>query len=207
MTVAVIASALADLSDYVERVPRVAEQAARIAINDTITRKGRKLLVAEMEAQVAFPINYVNDERLFLKDRATDGNLEATLIGRQRPTSLARFSTGGAIGQRGLPIRIRVRRGSGGRVTNNAFLLRLNAGRGVTEDRYNIGLALRVPQGTGLTGRKAGNAKEIFPDVYLLYGPSVDQVFRSVAADKAGELGDMVRTEFLRQFDRLLDDL
>ncbi len=205
MSVNIIGAVLHDLEAYVERLPVVAQQAARIAINDTITRKGRKLLIQEMEKQTLFPPNYINDERLFLRSKATDSNLEAVLIGRQRPTSLARFSSGGAIGQRGLPIRIQVARGGVGRTTKRAFLLRLNSGRGVTEDRFNIGLALRVPEGTTLTGRKANNAKQIFPNVYLLYGPSVDQVFRDVAGDKADELGEMVRSEFLRQFDRLLD--
>jgi hypothetical protein len=40
-------------------------------------------------------------------------------------------------------------------------------------------------------------------NVYLLYGPSVDQVFRLVADDRADDLAEMVENQFYRQFARL----
>ena len=39
--------------------------------------------------------------------------------------------------------------------------------------------------------------------VYLLYGPSVDQVVRTVAEDALPNIGDKVFDEFLRQFARV----
>ena len=46
-------------------------------------------------------------------------------------------------------------------------------------------------------------AKLLSNNVYLLYGPSVDQVFRSVADDKTPKILSDVTAEFLRQFARL----
>jgi hypothetical protein len=39
----------------------------------------------------------------------------------------------------------------------------------------------------------------------LLYGPSVDQVFRTVAVDISPPLLDNLQSEFLRQFQRLFN--
>jgi hypothetical protein len=41
------------------------------------------------------------------------------------------------------------------------------------------------------------------PNVFLLYAPSVDQVFRSVAETETPAVLDMMGNEFFRQFARL----
>jgi hypothetical protein len=49
--------------------------------------------------------------------------------------------------------------------------------------------------------RKSRGAKQIGKNLYLLYGPSVDQVFRGVAADQAPAALDFLDVEFMRQLD------
>ena len=39
--------------------------------------------------------------------------------------------------------------------------------------------------------------------IWLLYGPSVDQVFRGVAAKRTSDIADLVMKKFYRQFSRL----
>jgi hypothetical protein len=212
MKIEILAQGLTDLSKYLESVPDKAGEAARIAINSVARGKGRKLLIDRMMSEVSFPREYLDQDRLFFKKPASNNDLTAIIEARQRPTSLARFASGGAIGQRTGAITVRVKKGSGGRTFNtkpggaNAFLVRLRRGRALTEDRFNAGLALRLPEGQSLTGRKNGNTAEIFPNVFLLYGPSVDQVFRGVAEDLSDDIGALVETEFYRQFQRLVED-
>jgi hypothetical protein len=82
----------------------------------------------------------------------------------------------------------------------SAFLMRLRAGAG-TADNYNIGLAIRLAPGERIRNKRV--MTQVGHNLYLLYGPSVDQVFRTVADDNAPEIATMVRDEFYRQFARL----
>lgn len=199
---------LAQLDRYLALAPKATRTAARLAINDTATRKGINMLRLTMEEQVAFPKGYLTDpRRLGVTQRATDSNLEAVITGRGRPTSLARFaSSASIIGARraGSPLTVRVNP-SRRRALSRAFLVRLRAGQGpVTDEAFNLGLAIRLQPGEVIS-----NKVRMVPfggGLYLLYGPSVDQVFRSVAVDRAGEIADLVADEFLRQFVRLARD-
>ena len=76
---------------------------------------------------------------------------------------------------------------------DQAFLVRLK--------NNNIGLAVRLKPGEVL--QNSEKAVRLDNNVYLLYGPSVDQVFRSVADDKTPKILSDVTAEFLRQFARL----
>jgi hypothetical protein len=81
-----------------------------------------------------------------------------------------------------------------------AFFINLNSG--------NIGLGIRLKNGETLTNTTGAKiiTKGPLAGVALLYGPSVDQVFRSVAVDISPPLLDALSIEFLRQFDRLFRD-
>lgn len=204
MTVTILAEGIDKFGDLLDRLPEATTRAARIAINDVAEGEGRKALIRQMQEEVAFPAGYIDDKRLELVQRATDANPEAVIRGRQRPTSLARFASGASLGQRNASISVRVNP-SASRSLPRAFLVRLRAGRQITEDSFNVGLAIRVPKGQTVTGRRIQRSP-IFPDVYLLYGPSVDQVFRGVAADQSENIARMVSDEFFRQFDRALED-
>lgn len=195
MSVSVIAEALSEVADYFEKLPEVATQAAALAINTVSQREALPMIRSEMRDQLNFPEGYLETgNRLSVVRKATRNTLSATIRGRDRATSLARFRTGGQtpVNTRGRGVRLQVKRGQT-RVLRKAFLVKLRGG--------NIGLAVRLKPGESLAN--STGAVEIFENVYLLYGPSVDQVFRTVADDVGPNVLDSVTTEFFRQFARL----
>lgn len=200
MTVSIVSESLHRAAGYFDIAPELARRSARIAINDTVRRRAVPDARAMMEQQIAFPRGYLNDPKRFgVRKFATDGDLEAAVVGRQRPTSLARFSTGGRPSIPG--VRVRVSPG-GSRAMNKAFLIRLRAGAGpVTDDAFNLGLALRLRPDEVVRHKHV--MVPFQGGLYLLYGPSVDQVFRTVAGDISPEVADEVAAQFFRQFARL----
>lgn len=199
--ITVASSDLEDLADYFRTASEVAAPAMRMAINDVATRGGMALIRQEMTDQVAFPSGYLSGDRIGVTKRATNANLEATITGRKRATSLARFSSSKAVNQRG-GVSVRV---SKGRTTyiRQAWLVRLKKGASLDEDNYNIGLAIRVNPGEKISKNTLHRSWLVKDQVALLYGPSVDQVFAEVSGDVADPIGDMVADEFFRQFARL----
>lgn len=204
MKTTIISSGLDDIGEYFQTAPRIAEQAARMAVNDIASRSGMKMIRDHMLDEVAFPTGYLTGDRLGVTKRATNRDLEAVITGRKRATSLARFTNGSAIpGMRSNGVSVRVKRGKTTHM-RKAFLVRLKRGASMDEDNYNVGLALRLGPGETLGNKKDTHKSWLVPGkVALLYGPSVDQVFRTVADDVAPDIGDMLGAEFLRQFARL----
>lgn len=196
---------LRDAEIYFRTFPEKAAQAAQLAINDTLRRAGMKLIQQEMYSQVNFPKGYLQGDRLQVSQFATQRNLEGAILARKRATSLARFvAPGTPIGskaQTGLTVRV----GSGGGTRlRAAWLVRLKAGKSLTEDKYNVGLAVRVKPGDRIGSKHSEHKSWLIPGrVALLYGPSVDQVFRSVSEDVAQPILDLVSEEFFRQLNRL----
>lgn len=195
VTAFIDAYGLRELGHYFDRAPVIARRAAKFAINDTTERKGLKLARDAMLTQVNWPGGYLNPPRFALRYKATEERLEAGIAGRQTPTSLARF-TGIRTPRRGQKISVQINPGR--TVTlDHAFLITLRNG--------NLGLGVRLKPGERL--HNSIGAKLItggpLNGVYLLYGPSVDQVFRTVAVDISPPLLDALATEFLRQFSRL----
>ncbi len=203
MTVTVIANGLDKFRERMNRMPEISARAARLAINDTADTARRKIIPELIEKQVDFPPGYLaDDDRLAVVTRATDGELTAVIAARARATSLARFTTGGTPGVTlpgGVPVRVKP---GSGRTLPKAFLVRLRQGASLTEDHFNVGLAVRLKPGQTIRNKNV-NVQETKSGITLLYGPSVDQVFRVVAEDVTDELNEMLETEFLRQFDRL----
>jgi hypothetical protein len=195
MTVFIDAYGLREMGAYFERAPAIANRAAKFAINDTTERKGLKLARDAMLAQVAWPAGYLNPPRFALRYKATDDRLEAAIGGRQTPTSLARF-TGRRTAARGQKIAVTIRPGRPVTI-ERAFLINLRGG--------NLGLGIRLKEGEILHGSIGAKLITSGPlrGVALLYGPSVDQVFRTVAVDISPPMLNALTTEFLRQFDRL----
>lgn len=204
MTISVEAEALAGAIDYFKRMPARSAKAARLAINDVATRGGMKLARDTMLDQVAFPKDYLGGDRLKVSRYATEGSLEAVITARKRATSLARFAPGQSVGT-APRMGVRVTVGKGKTTTlRNAWLVRLKKGASLDEDNYNIGLAVRLKPGEKLANKTKAHQSWLVPDVVaLLYGPSVDQVFRDVAGDIAKPIADMVSDQFFRQFARL----
>ncbi|ENH5444520.1 hypothetical protein ABV831_004252 [Salmonella enterica] len=206
MPVNVLAIGSDELKGYLEQVPEIANNSIRMAINSVAAGKGMTLIKKSMTDEIAFPTGYLNADRLKLTKRATTSNLEAVIVGRKRATSLARFVTGGAMvtnSKRPGGVQVRVKKGKT-TYLKNAFLVRLNKGASLTEDQYNVGLAVRLSAGESLSNKRSQQKSWLVPGrVALLYGPSVDQVFAEVSGTVAPKIGDMVAAEFHRNFARL----
>lgn len=193
MSASIVATGLREMGRFFEELPEIAEQAAVYAINDTVQREGLTVLKRDMRDQVEFPPGYLEGDRLKPTRFASRGRLEAVIRGRDRPTSLARFAQGQTpANTRGQGVRVRVKRGQT-ELLRKAFLVNLKNG--------NVGLAVRIKGGESL--RNTEGATQLAPGLFLLYGPSVDQVLRGVATDRADDILDLVSSKFLRQFGRL----
>lgn len=192
-----MADSLLSAIEFVAHLPDVVDRAAQLSINSVATRSGLTLIRRSIYDDIAFPKDYLTTERLGVTKKASVQNLEAVITARHRPTSLARFAQGQALGSRArIGVRVKVSRAGGTTLLRNAWLTRLKNG--------NIGLAVRLKPGESLQNKNAPHRYWLVPDrVALLYGPSVDQVFRHVSEDTAPQIGNMVNEEFLRQFARL----
>ena len=179
------------------------ETALLRSINKTADR-ARTLASQDIREQVAFPASYLapSAKRLFVSTKATKASpFEAVISGRDRPTSLARFTNqkplGGGQRHRGGQVAVTVKPGVR-RYIKRAFLITLN--------NSNVGLAVRTDGGPP---NNAYAPKEIGKNLWLLYGPSVDQVL-SAASNGGGiyeeivpETLDFLNNEFNRQLDLL----
>ena len=196
--ISVDVSGLDSMAKWLDSFPDATKRAARMAINQTADRKGFTAMRVRMEDQLAFPKGYLTDPTRFrVSERATDDNLEAKVTARQRPTSLARFVTNrSAVGPRpagqGLTINVKKSRR---KVLDRAFLIRLRAGS--SGDNTNLGLAVRLSPGEALINKKF--ARPMQGNLYLLYGPSVEQLFENLLPSKMQEIGDYLEAEFNRQ--------
>jgi hypothetical protein len=191
---------ITDLENFLTAVPDTTRRAMSMAMNNVLGGQGLARFRKAVADEVDFPAGYV-DDKINFDQRATPTRLEASVVGRQRPTSLARFATSGVVGSKG-GITVRVKGGS--KFMKNAFLVRLKQGNAISDDGYNVGLAIRLKEGMTLNKKDASRMVRLDRDVVLLYGPSVDQILRNEAADaEAPEVVDAIATEFFRQFARL----
>lgn len=135
--------------------------------------------------------------RLTVTKKATRADMESRITARGRPTSLARFSRGNP-GSAGVTVEVKPGQA---RFMRRAFLLRLPQGSALTETRFNLGLAIRLRPGERISS-KVSQVK-LSKGLYLLYGPSVQQVFldnqeKGVADDLAEPTARKLEAEFLR---------
>lgn len=182
--------------------PRI-EKALLRSINKTADR-ARTAAARKVREEVAFPASYLSPSagRLRVSKRArSDNPFEAIISGRDRPTSLARFTKQKPVapGQRHRNGEVGVTVAPGVKhLIKRAFLVNLRSG--------NIGLAVRT---SGDPPANAYKPKPLSKNVWLLYGPSVDQVL-SAATHGGGvyqeimpDMLDFLNAEFLRQVDLL----
>lgn len=179
-----------NLEDAPRRVRVAASRAINRAIRQTRTRSAR-----EVRRQIAFPAQRLN-QNLRVTEFSRPDKLEAVITGRSRPTSLARFARNRP--RRGGRVRLNVKPGRTS-VIPNAFLIPLRSGSADIETRANLGLALRLRPGERIQNKRA--FRPLSNGLYLLFGPSVDQVFVDVAAEEAVPAADILEQEFLRQLD------
>lgn len=189
-----------DLENFLKATPDIANRAVAFAMNDVLGGQGLARFRKAVAAEVQFPAGYV-DDKITMEQRASPTRLIASVVGRQRPTSLARFATSGVVGSKG-GITVRVKGGS--KRMKEAFLVRLNQGAGITDDGYNVGLAIRLKPGMTINKKDTSRMVHLGKDVVLLYGPSVDQILNNEVADaETPEVVDAIATEFFRQYARL----
>lgn len=167
-------------------------EAARQAVNRTVDR-ARTRSAEEIRRQVNFPAGYLSgdDSRLKVTQRATNSRLEAVISGRRRPTSLARFVVNSS---RAAGTSVSVHPGSVKRM-QRAFLMKLRRGKLDISQGHNVGLAIRTD---GEAPKRAYKPIKISEELYLLYGPSVDQVFRTVREDVSKDTEEFLQAEFNR---------
>lgn len=182
-----------------ESLPANIILAAQRAVNRTAERTATASRRAIRE-QINFPAQYLTGtdstgrQRLGLSKRASAGDLEAVITGRHRPTSLARFVTGSPIpGRAGVSVQV-----SPGfaRYMKRAFVIRLRAGSGDVETKNNLGLAIRLKPGEVIHNKRV--MVQLRGNLYLLYGPAVDQAFNTVREDVAPDAASFLGAEFSR---------
>lgn len=199
----------ADAVSYVGEMSKEIEQATVRAINKAAdfarTEAQRRIL-----SQVAFPASYLNPSggRLKVTAKARPGSLEATVTGRGRPTSLARFAASstpkpgqrtksGKLRKSNGGVSVMVKPGHSAKVAR-AFLVNLPG----AVDSKNLGLAVRTDGGPPPGAYKP---KQLGPNVWLLYGPSVDQVLYGlrnnggIIEEMSPEILYTLQSEFNRQ--------
>lgn len=194
---AVLVEGLDAVSEIENLLPAI-ETAAFRAINKT-TLATRARAAKEIRRQVAFPASYLQpgQGRLEITRQAQRGHLSSTITARSRPTSLARFS---APGRAGAGVSVQVAPGKT-RFMRRAFLIKLKAGTGSVETRANLGLAIRLRPGERLANKI--QQVQLSKGLYLLYGPSVQQVFldnagTGVATDLVPFIEETLDSEFRR---------
>ena len=198
--------ALTDLETYVGAFPEATKEAARIALNDVSEDEGLAVYRKAIDSEVDYPEGYITTDRLGVTSRATNDRLAVQITGRQRATSLARFARGGQTVQstRRKGVRVKVSKQGGGGLMKRAWLVRLNRGSAKDRYNYNLGLAIRLEPGERLRNKREVKAVQLDQNVYLLYGPSIDQVFRDVAITETPPVLDKIGNEFFRQFFRIV---
>jgi hypothetical protein len=187
-----------DTLKNIENLPQQVITAARQAINKTLDH-ARTESARRIALQVNFSAQYLSpgEGRLAVARRATDAKLEGAIVGRHRPTSLARFATSSAPNKHS-GVTVVVKPG-GARFMRRAFLIRLRSGATLTDTKFNLGLAIRLKPGESITNKR--EMVKLSGNLYLLYGPSVDQVFRTVREDIGPDALNILESEFLRLMD------
>ncbi|MBK3745542.1 hypothetical protein G3A39_41005 [Paraburkholderia aspalathi] len=170
--------------------------AASRALNATADRT-RTDSADAIRRQVNFPASYLNPSqgRLVVNRRASENSLEAIITGRRAATSLARFSTSGIPGKRGLSVAVKPGRNVD---MPNSFLMKLRSGSSI-DTKNNLGLAVRTK--SGARPDRAYMPVRISDSLWLLYGPSVNQVFKTVRETVRPDAENFLAAEFQRLLD------
>lgn len=188
----VTAEGLDNLADRLGDRVQINEVAAK-AINRTAIW-ARDKSADRMRRQINWPANYLKPEsgRLKVAVPAAPNRLRAVVIGRQRPTSLARFLTSQPTREHGASVRVKA--GGAAKRMPRAFTMRLRQGRRMDAGAFNVGLAIRLRPGERVHNKR--EMVRVGKGLYLLYGPSVDQIFRQVSNEIAPDAARELESEF-----------
>ena len=188
-----------DWQNHAAELSKNVEMALVRAIN-RVADRSRTEAARRAKSQINFPASYLNPSqgRLRVAKRAKRLELEAIVEGRDRATSLARFTKQKPDPRNRAGVKVRVAAEGSEKTIKRGFLMNLKNG--------NTGLAVRT---SGGPPEGAWRPKKIAENLYLLYGPSVDQAM--MAASRANgvyeeiepDMLDLLNSEFLRQLDLL----
>ena len=184
---AVYVEGLDDLNDILALSEKV-KTAALQAVNKTAERT-RAASANQMRRELNFPGNYLDPSqgRLYISARARKDKLEAVIMARGRATSLGRFVVeSGGKGRQGVVVELK--RGVRSRF-KRGFMVNLNGGQ-------SKGLAYRTKDGQKPDA--SFKPVKLAPNLWLLYGLSVDQAFRKVSKDQTDEALLFLANEFDR---------
>lgn len=196
-------SVLDGLETFFRTFPDTASRAMSMSINGVVRGKGLALVRRNMMDQINFSRTYLTGDRLAVGKYANPNNLEATIRARDRATSLARFASGSPSSTAKSGVRVKVKKGRTVMI-KRGWLVRLKAGASLSEDNYNVGLAVRIGPGEKISNKKTEHRSWLVKgSVALLYGPSVAQVFDDIRNEVANPMANMIEAEFLRQLARL----
>jgi hypothetical protein len=204
-TFIVAVSSLEQLEQLEDFSPQL-RKAARIAVNFAAT-KGRTILAKAVLEEIALPRSYVQPggKRLYIKNKATDTDLTATVFARTRRTSLTRFIPGGfSPGKNnGSALRVKVGANKAVKKFEGAFIFKLRGANGSTDPDPNYGFAVRTKNGKPPPNAYAPT--QVGKNLWLLYGPSVAQILYSernkggLATENSPKLASLMEAEFRRQ--------
>ena len=200
MTYFIEARGLAEFDALLKSLGEAVAPAAASAINDTAAY-ARTLGSKKIRQRFNFKAGYLSG-RLGVTRRASTGELEATVTGRDRPTSLARFAQGApSFGKQRTAPKVRVSTSGGGQAIRNGFFMRLRKGSSaVSSENSNVGIAVRLAE-----GERVRNKRQMVPisnNLYLLYGPSVGQIYRTEAEKTVDEVSAHLAGRFSHYLQR-----
>lgn len=207
MTVAITFRGLDDVRKRVAGIPETVDEASMFAVNEAITY-GQAESSRRIREQVSLSASYIGsatdpNARLRVAKKARRGDLEGVIAGRTRPTSLAQFMRGAKLGKGGY-VKVKVSAAGAAKRIPNAFPMKLRRGTGVYDpENANEGVAVRLKDGKLPGGMNKKQMVQVEGNLYLLYGPSVDQVFRDVRYEVQEPIGDVLESSFLRNYGRL----
>jgi hypothetical protein len=200
MTVTVVTLDI-DIDSYPEELRDKVAQSLSRSINRGLEKARTRAKNAILD-QVNFAASYLSPSggRLSVNQKASKQAFTGSIEGRDRPTMLARFSKSKLLtgGQRhkGGEVSVQVKPGGPKKAIKRAFIIKLKSG--------NLGLATRTNGGAPPGAYKP---KEIGKNLWLLYGPSVDQALLQATSgggvfqDLEPQLLDEIETEFQRQME------
>lgn len=198
---------LDSVEKFYATMPERTEKALRLAVNAASlhgARMAKKQMIAEVNRTSAYIGNPKNlNAKLAVVKTAKAGDLESIVQANHRAASLAGFSNSPvSFGKPRTPIRVRVGRSKTVEL-KRAFFIRLKRGATLSEDNYNLGIAMRLKPGEKVNNKNvhvSGNSRYA-----VLYGPSVEQMFNRITPEIADDVLAYAEREFLRQFERLKD--
>lgn len=185
--------AIEGLTDFIKSLDSLPDKqrlAAMRAINKTADR-ARTRADRQLRREINLSARYVG-EKLTVARRANQTHLNAKVTGTSRPISLTRFATTTSYGLEGIPVSVRP--GVAKRI-RRAFIMPL---RGKNGELTNAGFAVRT---SGGPPKGAYKPKRISDTLWLLYGPSVDQIFKTlIQSDEkfSADTAAYLETEFIR---------